>query len=175
MKHHEWGTRSLECRNSVIPELAAVADLALELCSYDMSLVFGYRSPGLQASLVASGDSRTLKSAHCLREALDFQPAGFGDPFPRPGDPYSVVKSKLDRFRVCAKAWFEAADQLGFPLQWGNDWDIDGIETGQDANEKGYLQDMVHVQKAPFHRIEQAKNRAVERTAARSRGELVIS
>lgn len=175
MIHHHWGAGSLRCRDSVIPELAAVADLALIISPYDMSLVYGYRTPAEQAALVAAGKSHNPNSAHLFRLALDFQPAGFGDPFPRKGDSAAVIREKLERFEVCVAAWFEAADRLEFPLQWGNDWDCDGIPTGRDPDEKGWLQDLVHLQKAPPHRVKAALARAEIRKAARLRGEFIVS
>lgn len=171
----------------VDPLLVKVARLALELSSatperLDWSIVDGLRDPAKQARLLELGLSKAKKSAH------EKQPSGFGEaldyriwlgsgvnPFPLTGDSPAVVREKLARHERVAALWFRAADKLGFPLQWGNDWDVDGVPTGRDPDEKGYLQDMVHLQKAPPHRIEQALARGKERIALRALGKEVIS
>jgi len=174
---HKLGTSSERHLAGIDQKLAAVPRLAIKLCPQDFSVIFGYRSKAEQAVLVAQGASHTIESAHCYRRAYDLQPyLGRGvDPYPRRGDSAAVVAAKLERFAIVARYQFEAADQLGVPLQWGNDWDVDGIPTGRDPDEKGWLQDLVHFQKPPPHRIEAASNRAIERTRARERGELVVS
>lgn len=171
------GTSSERHLAGIDQRLASVPRLAIQLCPQDFSVIFGYRSRAEQAILVARGASHAPESAHCYRKAYDTQPyLGAGvDPYPRRGDSPAVVAQKLARFEVVARSQFEAADQLGIPLQWGNDWDVDGIPTGRDPDEKGWLQDLVHFQEPPAHRIEAARNRAVVRTAARARGELVIA
>jgi hypothetical protein len=183
---YRYGAASLSKFNRVLPTLVAVANLALNLSwqagGPDWSIVDGVRTIDQQANLVQGGASHTPKSAHLI------QPSGFGEaldvrvylgpginPFPLRHDSAAVVREKLARFEQVARFWFEAADELGFPLQWGNDWDVDGIPTGRDPDEKGYLQDMVHFQNAPPHRIKQAIARAAARRALRDQGQLVIS
>lgn len=181
-----YGKASETWFEGVDPGLVSVARRALVISAaskipIDWSIVDGVRTPERQAILFKQGHSRTLNSAHIpwadgLGHALDFKPwIGGADPFPRKGDPPAIVRLKLERFEQIAAYFFEAADELFYPLQWGNDWDLDGIPTGRDPNEKGFLQDMVHVQTAPAHRLTQAIAARERRIAARARGEAVIS
>lgn len=181
-----YGNASERFLVGVLPELVTVSRVALvkswEAQGPDWSIVDGVRVPSQQALLVDLGKSHTPKSAHLM------QPSGYGEaldirvylgrglnPFPLKGDSREVVREKLARFEQVARFWFEAADELGFPLQWGNDWDGDGIPTGRDPDEKGFLQDMVHFQKAPLHRIKAAIARIEVRKAARAAGVSIIS
>jgi peptidoglycan LD-endopeptidase CwlK len=182
-----YGKSSEKKLLGVHPGLAAVARRALELSSLsaspiDWSIVDGLRTPAQQQALLNSGASRTLKTAHLpaedgLGRALDYRIwLGQGvNPFPLKTDAPETVRKKLERHAAVIAFWFEAADELAYPLQSGNDWDIDGVPTGLDPDEKGQLQDMVHLQQAPPHRVAQAVARMHQRIAARARGERVIS
>lgn len=181
-----YGRASESWFDGVDPGLVLVCRRALVISGesstpIDWSIVDGVRTPERQAILVKQKASHTLKSAHLvwadgLGHAIDIRPWLKGaNPFPLPGDPLAVVRLKLARFDTIASFFFEAADELVYPLQWGNDWDLDGIPTGRDPNEKGFLQDMVHFQTAPAHRLDQAMKERVRRIEARSRGEIVIS
>lgn len=183
---YSYGPASERMTQGVLPGLVMVFRRGLVL-SYegggpDWSIVDGVRTDAKQAALVGTGASHTKKSAHLI------QLSGFGEamdlriylgpnmnPFPLKGDAPDVVRAKLFRFEEAARFLFEAADELVFPLQWGNDWDVDGIPTGRDPDEKGFLQDMVHFQKAPPHRVKAALARIEVRKAARLRGERVVS
>lgn len=182
-----YGKSSERYLAGVHPGLVAVARRALELSSQsespiDWSIVDGLRTNAQQSALFNSGASRTLKSAHLpaedgLSRAIDFR-IWLGqnvNPFPLKSDSPEVVREKLKRHEDVAMYFFQAADELVYPLQWGNDWDLDGIPTGRDPDEKGMLQDMVHLQQAPQHRIEQAWARMHERKALRARGVRVVS
>jgi peptidoglycan LD-endopeptidase CwlK len=171
----------------VHPSLVKVCRRALQISSesadpVDWSIVDGLRTQAQQLALFNAGASRTLNSAHLpaedgLGRAIDFR-IWLGqnvNPYPLKSDPPEVVRAKLARHELVATYFFEAADELVFPLQWGNDWDIDGIPTGRDPDEKGQLQDMVHLQMAPQHRRDQAMARMQVRKDKRAHGEKVIS
>jgi peptidoglycan L-alanyl-D-glutamate endopeptidase CwlK len=184
---YRFGERSERCLIGVHPDLIAVTRKALVFAAEndgpDFGVIAGLRSPEEQIALVAKGASGTVNSAH-LRQvsgvghAVDLLPVrlpGWESAYPQKSDPPSVVRQKLARFEDVARCMFLAADLLEFPLQWGNDWDVDGIPTGRDPNEKGWLQDMPHFQVPPPHRMSAASERRLERRAARARGEKVIS
>lgn len=157
--------------------LARVVELAIKRTTVDFSVVYGKRTAAEQAEMVARGVSQTANSRHLTGHAVDLVPwLGQGvDPYPRKGDSPEAVREKLARFEAVAAAMFEAADELGIPLQWGNDWDLDGIPTALDPDERGNLADMPHFQIPWPHREQAARDRAEWRKQARARGELVIS
>jgi len=171
------GSSSRAKLKGVHGDLGRIVLRAIELTPVDFSVIYGVRSPAEQAHLVAIGASRTLDSAHLHGLAVDLQPyLGPGvDPYPRKSDSREAVRAKLERFEAIARAMFQAADELGILLQWGNDWDVDGIPTGRDPDEKGWLQDLVHFQLPPHHRLTAANKRAHERIALRDQGKDVIS
>jgi peptidoglycan L-alanyl-D-glutamate endopeptidase CwlK len=183
-----YGKASEAFFRGVHPDVVAVARLSLKLSSateerLDWSIVDGLRTPAQQAKLVELGKSHNPLSPHLaqpplmLGEALDFRIwLGKGvNPFPLKGDSPAVVREKLSRHERVAALWFQAADELDVPWQWGNDWDADGIPTGRDPDEKGMLQDMVHMQKASKRREAQARARRLERIALRASGVPVVS
>jgi len=159
----------------VDPDLVQVVRRFFKVSTIDASVISGRRTSQYQAALVQAGASRTLKSAHLYGLAVDMHPyLGPGvDPYPRKADSPALVREKLSRFVEMAQWVIFAADELDFPIQWGNDWDLDGIPTGRDPDEKGWLQDLVHFQKA--RNVAAAEARRLVRIAARERGEVVVS
>lgn len=157
--------------------LVRVVHRAIELTTQDFSVIDGLRTPDQQFRHLASGASKNANSPHLYGRAVDLQPyLGPGvDPYPRKGDTYAQIREKLARFEAVASAMFEAADELRVPLQWGNDWDCDGIPTGQDKDERGQIQDYPHFQLPAPHREPDAFACRERRIEARARGEGVIS
>lgn len=113
-----WSSRSLVIRAQLTPDLALLCDDALQLTPFDFTLVEGLRSPERQASLLASGASRTLNSYHLagpdgLSRAVDFYPFYGGR---------VQTMAPLDRFRAIADCFKLAANQRGLKVVWGGDW-----------------------------------------------------
>lgn len=171
------GSGSQKRLRGVNTGLARVVLRAIEITQVDFSVIYGLRTAEEQAYFVATGASNNPNSAHLRGEAVDLVPyLGIGhDPYPRSSDHPSIRKLKLRNFELVAMAMFQAADELEFALQWGNDWDQDGTPTSKDPDEKGWLADMPHFQVPPAHRLEQAKRRREERILLRAQGIEVIS
>jgi peptidoglycan L-alanyl-D-glutamate endopeptidase CwlK len=111
-----FSIRSRESLRSVHPDLARVAERALELTTVDFILTEGKRTLAKQREYIRSGASRTLRSRHIpamnesgFAEALDIMPLEAG-------------KVRDDLCPVVAKAFYKAAAELGVDLQWGGDW-----------------------------------------------------
>lgn len=172
----EYGAGSLKRLSTVVRPLQDVCKLALTLSTVDISVVYGIRSQNEQAELVKAGFSKTLNSRHLTGHAVDLVPyVGAGvSPYPLNGDPLSVIKQKLSLFEEVARAISLAADELEVLIQWGNDWNMNGIPTGKDPLEKGLIQDMPHFQIPWYHNILAARQRATARRLARSAGVSVI-
>ncbi len=177
MTGFKLGTGSRNRLQNVTRELARVVERAIEITEVDFSVVYGKRSAAEQAKLVEQGFSNTANSRHLTGHAVDLVPwLGAGvDPYPRQKTPPGERAQKLRCFELIAKAMFEAADELGVPLQWGNDWNLDGIPTSRDPEERGNIADMPHFQIPWPYRVQAALDRADWRKQARLRGEEVIS
>lgn len=184
---YKFGRASEERLSGVLPGLVTVVRRALVIShdsgGPDFSVVYGVRTAEQQAELFAAGSSHTLKSAHMIQpdgygHAVDLVPYFGRGVSPYPSYKYDTpaeIRKKLRAFEHIARAMFEAADEHDLPLQWGNDWDVDGIPTGRDPDEKGYLQDMPHYQFPPQHRVQAAIKRAEWRRTQRAIGQVVTS
>lgn len=123
-----FGTKSEAKLVGVHPHLIAVVRRALEVCEYDFSVIEGTRTVEKQAEYLAAGKSWTMKSRHIptptsfgtVGHAVDLYPVGKPTPW--------------DRCHNIAAAMFQASKELGFPIRWGGDWDMDG----DSKDEKSY-------------------------------------
>lgn len=173
---YSYGKGSIRRMEGLVTELRSVLELAIKLTDQDYSVVCGLRTIDEQRKIVASGFSKSLDSRHLTGHAVDLVPYVPGvNPWPVKGDSQSVIKEKLRRFENVARAMFLAADELDIPLQWGNDWDCDGIPTSHDPDEKALIVDMPHFQIPHAHRLDVARARANARRAARANGVYVVS
>ena len=94
---------------TVKPELHKLAFRALELSPVDFKITDGLRSLEQQKLYVANGTSKTLVSRHLIGEAIDFVPV-------------PVDWTNLAAFATVAKAFKQAAEELGYSITWGGDW-----------------------------------------------------
>lgn len=122
MSTYHLGRRSRQNLVGVHPHLVAVVERAIELTSQDFAVFEGLRSPARQATLLARGVSRTLRSRHLV------QPDGYGwavDIVPYVEGRLDWSDEHLDRYYTgIAPAMRRAAEELGHGhrLQWGGDW-----------------------------------------------------
>lgn len=110
----KFSQRSLNNLKGVHPDLVKVATKALEYSAVDFVVTEGVRTIERQKQLVAQGKSKTMNSRHITGHAIDIVP---------------VSGSGALLWNQCpdvAQAMFEAAKELGIPIRWGGDWDMDG-------------------------------------------------
>lgn len=170
---YKLGTGSRNKLVGVDPWLVEVVELAIQITPQDFSVTEGLRTRAYQQTLVDRGASRTLNSLHIEGRAVDLVPyLGRGiNPWP------SHVKSKVEKarrviaFEQVARAMFEAADRLGVPMQWGADWDADGIQVNKDSDES--FMDMPHFQLPQPWRMKAAQDAAVRRIRLRELGDVI--
>lgn len=108
----------------VKPQLASVVRRALEISTVDFMVVEGLRTIERQRELYAQGRTKpgnkvtwTLHSKHLEGSAVDLAPFVNG----------KVDWSNTKNFDAIAKAMTQASRELGVPIRWGADWDMDGI------------------------------------------------
>lgn len=162
----------------VDPRLGTVARAAHEALiaagRAGLKVIDGRRSQAEQDAHVRSGASRARQGAHVDGKAIDVVPLDFGDPFPRVTDLPGTRDQKQAAFLALAREMIRAADDHGVPMQWGNDWDADGVPTREDPDERGQIEDLVHFQ-LPFPwRLGAVVARARERKRLRAAGVHVV-
>jgi len=105
--------RSNKNLQGVHPDLVKVVKQALEYSAVDFTIIEGRRTPERQKQLVAQGKSKTLNSRHITGHAVDIVPVVGG----------AVLWNQCPDV---AQAMLEASKELGIPIRWGGDWDMDG-------------------------------------------------
>jgi hypothetical protein len=113
-----FSKRSLNNLYGVHPELIRITYRALELSEVDFAVTEGLRTNARQRELVEQGKSQTYRSYHIPR---------FGDEYGRAVDVAAYVGGKIswewEYYEKIAKAFKQAADELGYAIVWGGDWE----------------------------------------------------
>ena len=144
MKHHKYGTKSQSKLATCHPAWRQVAEDALDMSPYDITIIHGLRGKELQNRLFAEGkskkqfpDSRHNKSDDPVLEfpteysdAIDFGPIIDG----------RIPWNDTHIFAVVAGCFFAAAAKNGVKLRWGGDWDGDGSTRDQSLMDWGHME-----------------------------------
>ena len=144
---YSYGTGSSRKLATCHPLLSSIADRAIELSPYDITIVHGWRGEEVQNALFDSGASHKQwpESRHNAMKidqaadpqnylpesrALDFAPWVYG------GIPWKETHI----FAVIAGCFFAAAAGEGATIRWGGDWDTDGSTTDQTLMDYGHVE-----------------------------------
>jgi peptidoglycan L-alanyl-D-glutamate endopeptidase CwlK len=137
-----YGSKSMAKLNTCDPVLRAVAERALELSPYDITIIHGWRGEEVQNALQESGAStkRWPDSKHNHTEnddgttprslAIDFGPWVKGD----------IPWNDTHIFACIAGCFFAAAAEMRVTLRWGGDWDSDGSTKDQKLMDWGHME-----------------------------------
>lgn len=108
---HKFSARSMSKLDGVDPRLVQTAVLALQLSPVDFGITEGLRTLERQKQLVKAGASKTLKSKHLEGKAIDVVA-------------YLDGEERWDwpLYEKIAKAFKQAADELGYKITWGGSW-----------------------------------------------------
>lgn len=103
--------RSEKNLQGVHPDLVKVVRRAIQITAVDFAVIEGLRTPDRQRELKAKGASMTLNSRHITGHAVDVMA-------------YIGAEGRWDwpLYPKIAKAFKQAAEDLGVPLTWGGDW-----------------------------------------------------
>ena len=114
---------SLARLDGVDPRLVAIVKRAIQISTVDFMVVEGVRTLARQRELYAQGRTKpgkkvtwTLNSKHLEGKAVDLAPLING----------AIDWADLSKFDAIAKAMQDAAKEVGVPMRWGADWDMDG-------------------------------------------------
>ena len=140
----KYGSGSQSKLDTCHPVLQRIADEALRLSPYDITIVSGWRNMQEQNDLYDDGKSklRFPESRHnktsdpnviepaTMSDALDFAPYVNG----------TINWEDSHIFSVVAGCFIAAAINLGYILRWGGDWDSDGKTTDQTFMDWGHVE-----------------------------------
>lgn len=102
---------SKEKLKGVNPLLISVVEKAIELSEVDFGITEGVRSLERQQQLFNEKKSKTMKSYHLTGNAVDV--VAYVD---------GKVSWDWGNYEKIAKAFKEAAEELGVKITWGGDW-----------------------------------------------------
>jgi peptidoglycan L-alanyl-D-glutamate endopeptidase CwlK len=120
-----FGKRSRERMKGVDSRLINVMNELIKLM--DVTIIEGLRTKERQEELVAKGASKTKFSKHIEGKALDLSP-------------YPIDWENRDGFYYMGGMIRGIAQQLGYDIRYGGDWDSDGQT--KDNN----FDDLVHIE-----------------------------
>jgi peptidoglycan L-alanyl-D-glutamate endopeptidase CwlK len=121
----KFGKRSREKMRGVDSRLINVMNELIKLM--DVTIIEGLRTKERQEELVAKGASKTKFSKHIEGKALDLSP-------------YPIDWENRDGFYYMGGMIRGIAQQLGYDIRYGGDWDSDGQT--KDNN----FDDLVHIE-----------------------------
>jgi peptidoglycan L-alanyl-D-glutamate endopeptidase CwlK len=121
----KFGKRSRERMRGVDSRLINVMNELIKLM--DVTIIEGLRTKERQEELVAKGASKTKFSKHIEGKALDVAP-------------YPIDWENRDGFYYMGGMIRGIAQQLGYDIRYGGDWDSDGQT--KDNN----FDDLVHIE-----------------------------
>lgn len=107
----ELSGRSIAKLAGVHPDLVKVVHRAIGLTAVDFTVTDGLRTVERQRVLVAQGKSKTMNSRHLTGHAVDVAAISGGK-----------VDWSWSKYESIARAFKQAADELGIPIVWGGDW-----------------------------------------------------
>ena len=107
---YKLGARSISNLRGVHPDLVAVVKRAITISEIDFTVTEGLRTKERQAQLVKAGASKTMNSRHITGHAVDV--AAWVD----------GVRWDWSLYPKIAKAFKQAAADLGGAITWGGDW-----------------------------------------------------
>ena len=135
----EYGSKSIDKLSGCNGSLQAVAEKALSLSPYDITIVHGWRGKDVQNALYDSGAShkRWPMSKHNHQTnstpdsvALDFAPWVNG----------RIPWNDTHIFAIVAGCFFAAAKELDIEIRYGGDWDTDGSTKDQTLMDWGHVE-----------------------------------
>jgi peptidoglycan LD-endopeptidase CwlK len=122
---YKFGKRSKERLNGVDHRLIAVLNELIKIM--DVTIIEGVRSAERQKKLLSQGSTKVKYSKHMDGKAVDLAP-------------YPVDFEDRDGFHYMGGMIRGIAQQMGFKVRFGGDWDSDG------STRDNRFDDLVHVE-----------------------------
>ena len=133
MTTRTWGTKSQRVYDTLDPQLQILVTRIRDEV-VDVSLTYGHRDREEQNTIYESGFSKLKwprsKHNHKPSQAVDLQPYPYPQEEPRLWGALGYIAGRA----------FEIAQQEGFRIRWGGDWDMDGDLTDQTFDDLFHLE-----------------------------------
>jgi len=98
---------------------------------FDITVIEGIRSQERQDELVAKGLSKTKFGKHVQGKAVDISP-------------YPIDWDARDDFHYLGGWMLATANQLGYKIRWGGDWNASSQFKGKRTTKDNRFDDLVH-------------------------------
>lgn len=122
-----FSTKSQERLATCNPKLVHI--FSVVIVGYDCTIIQGARSKQEQIDNVAKGVSKTEDSKHVVGEVRELSDAVDAAPYPVVWPQESLTHGEyahaVGRFYHFAGYVKAVAEQLGYKIRWGGDWDSD--------------------------------------------------
>ena len=138
MRSHRYGKASGSRLLQLRPEMVQVAETGLLHSPYDITIIHTFRGEELQNALYRSGaskspwptsDHNTTVDGLPMSDAFDFGPWVMGD----------IPWKETHIFAAIAGVFMAGGLQMGYRLEWGGDWDGDGLSSDQTLLDWGHI------------------------------------
>ncbi len=160
------GKTSKRRLEGVDKDIVRVLELAITRTKVDFTVLEGLRTEARQRQLLEQKRTRTMNSRHITGDAVDVAPIVDGKiPWPQWKNGKESYDADMAIWENVKEAIFSAADELDVVIQWGADWDMDGIRVDKDPNET--FLDAPHWQVPWPYRMADAEKAQARRVAAR--------
>lgn len=145
---NQYGKASRQKLATCHPTLRAIAEDALILSPYDITIIHGWRGEVLQNKLYDDNkstkifpDSRHNQSKDpVIRKPLEISDALDFGPYVNGGIPWDDIII----FAIIAGCFFSAAYDRGATIRYGMDWDSDGSTKDQNLMDGGHIELMTY-------------------------------
>lgn len=143
MAGYKFGKTSNGKLASCCQEIRLVANRAIVLSPFDITIIWGWRGEEIQNALFVSGAS-TKPWGESKHNIVDVQ----GDPYSEALDFGPWVNGKIPWddthiFAIIAGCFFAAAKEQGIEIRYGGDWDGDGSTKDQTLMDWGHVEVIV--------------------------------
>ena len=138
--NYSFGMKSRHKLDTCHQDLVTIAELAIDLSPYDITIIHGYRGSDVQNALFDSGASQKQypHSKHNATDrdgvpesrAIDFAPWVNG----------TIAWGDTHIFAVIAGIMMAIAAQIDVDIRWGGDWDSDGLTSDQTLMDWGHME-----------------------------------
>lgn len=138
-----FGTVSERKLSTADPELVEIPRLVMSWGVYDFTIVWAFRTNAEQLQAFLSGNSKkesgsfhqVTKDGNPFAQAIDFAPWCL-----LPDGTMGIPWKDTHAFAVLGGMMIAAGEQLGIPIVYGGDWDMDGLTTDQTLMDWGHFQ-----------------------------------
>lgn len=142
---YKFSTRSKETLRGVHPDLIGVCYRALQLTEKDFTLVQGVRTAEEQNELYKQGRSKpgsivTHKDGYKNKSNHQVKADGWGWSVDFAVWNGKIDFNDIDGYKKVASAFLKASKEMGIPVRWGADWNMNGKTSDESFLDWGHVE-----------------------------------